>query len=312
MKRESKLMQLVDENLNNPAFGKEEKPKSVVTEVLVPKVIEMDADGRPMSEHETVAKPRIIEVETIPWTTWAEKETKRNPNESAKLFLLQAINSLHENCRTPCPIALVRKEKTVQALATKPLRVGELVIPLFFKKQSSVVTEDEGATIHPKAVDVVVTWSGSATATADGEHEADSSDVEVRLKVQPELKLPANGANGLKWTQSDAVHPFWFIQRTGKDESEANADLVQQDFTHVMACSFSAVTSAAAEVPPTTNTFSLSVPFLVNTQAIEVGKEVILKWKPTDNKKKHGVADTNAFDQILHKDKKQRRAKAKV
>ena len=284
-------MQLVGKHLDGLASfsaseKKEGKHKSVVTEQLVPKVIEMDADGRPTSHHETVPL-QTKAVETIPWSTWAEKETKRNPNKTAKLFLLQAIDSLHENCRTPCPIALVRKEKTVQALATKPLRVGELVIPLFFKKQSSVVTEDEGATIHPKAVGVVVTWSGSVTATADGENEAGSSDVEVRLKVQPELKLPANGANGLKWTQSDVVHLFWFIQRTGKDESEANADLVQQDFTHVMACCFKAVTSAAAEIRPSTNTFSLSVPFLVNTQAIEVGKEVILKWKPKEKPKAH-------------------------
>ena len=69
---------------------------------------------------------------------------------------------------------------------------------MFVKKQSSVVTEDEGATIHPKAVGVVVTWSESATAVVNVENEAGSSDVEVRLKVQPELKLPTNGAKGLE------------------------------------------------------------------------------------------------------------------
>ena len=72
------------------------------------------------------------------------------------------------------------------------------------------------------------------------------------------------------------------------------------------------MTSAAATVPPTTNTFSLSVPFIVNTRAIEVGKEVILEWRPTEDieRKNNDAAGTNAFDQILQQDKK-RRAKAK-
>ena len=133
------------------------------------------------------------------------------------LEFLMAIDSLHQNWITPCPIALVRKGPVIQALATKALRVGELVVPLFLKKQSSVVTEDEGATIHPKAVGVVVTWWTSAIAVVNLEDEAGSKDVDVRLKVQPELKLPTKGAKGLEWTQSDAVHPFWFIQRADKN-----------------------------------------------------------------------------------------------
>jgi len=64
-------------------------------------------------------------------------------------------------------------------LATKALRVGELVVPLLLKKQSSVVTEDAGATIHPNAVCVVVTWSESTTAVVNDENEDGSIDVEV-------------------------------------------------------------------------------------------------------------------------------------
>ena len=152
--------------------------------------------------------------------------------------------------------------------------------------------------LHPNSVSVVVSWPPSASAVNDV--KSDMGDVEVRLKVQPELKFPTNGPKGLEWTQSDVVHPFWFIQRADKNDIEANADLVQQDLAHVMACSFNAVTSAAVGVPPTTNTFSLSVPFIVNTQ-VGMGKEVILKWKPTDNKKRNAAAD-NAFDQIAQQD----------
>ena len=163
-------------------------------------------------------------------------------------------------------------------MATKALRVGELVVPLFLKKPSSVVTEDEGGTLHPKAVAAVVSWSESANAVANAEEEVCSSDVEVRLRVQPELKLPTKGAKGLDWTQSDAVHPFWFIQRTDKNEIEANADIFHPEFNHVVACSFDAVTLSAVHVPPEAHTFTVSVPFIRTTQTVEAGKEVILKW----------------------------------
>ena len=119
------------------------------------------------------------------------------------------------------------------------------------------------------------------------------------------------GAQGLVWTQSDAVHPFWFIQRTDKNEMEANADLVMQEFTHVMACDFKAVSTTGAPVRPTTDTFSLTVPCIVNTVAIEAAEEVILKWKPLENKRKQGAGPTTAFDQLRQQEKKQRRAKPK-
>jgi len=315
--RESTLMCLVGKHLDDSAFcgssseNKEGKQNSVVTETLVPKVIKIDADGRPVSSHETVAL-QTKTVETIPWSTWAEKQTKRIPNNTAKLLLLMGLDGLHQHWTTPCPIALVRKGSVIQALATKAIRVGELVVPLCLKKPSSVVMEDEGTTLHPKAVAAVVCWSESRTPGVDVPKDADSGDVDVRLRVQPELKLPTSGAKGLEWTQSDAVHPFWFIQRADKNDIEANAEIVQQDLTHVMACSFSAVTSGAAKVPPATHTYSLSVPFIVNTQTIEMGQEVILKWIPTVNKRKATVAaDTNVFDQIVQQDRKQRRAKAK-
>jgi len=108
LKRESTLMQLVWKYVDDPASfpaseKKEGKHNSVVTEQLVPKVIEMDADGRPTSHHETVPL-RTPAVETIPWSTWADRETKRNPNNTAKLLLSMAIDSLHQNWNTPAPL----------------------------------------------------------------------------------------------------------------------------------------------------------------------------------------------------------------
>ena len=69
---------------------------------------------------------------------------------------------------------------------------------MFFKKPSSVVTENEGATIHPKAVIAVVSWSESAIALKDDDKDKETSagDVKIQMRVQPELKLPTKGAKG--------------------------------------------------------------------------------------------------------------------
>ena len=119
-----------------------------------------------------------------------------------------------------------------------------------FKKQSSMVTAGEGLTVHPKAVCAVVSWTAPFSepereaAMKAGMGVAISANRSESVHVQPELKLPTKGEKGLDWTPSDAVHPYWFIKRTEKDESQANAHLVSQDVTHVMACSFQPLSSA--------------------------------------------------------------------
>ena len=114
----------------------------------------------------------------------------------------------------------------------------------------------------------------------------------------------------MDWTVSDAVHPFWFIKRTEKDESQANAHLVSQDATHVMACSFQPLSSAVAALAPATDTFTVTLPCIVNMQPIVARGEVILKWKPPPEKRTNPATETNAFDQIAHNDKRRKRVKA--
>ena len=101
---------LVDESFCGSSEGKEGKRNSVETETLVPKEISMDKNGRPVSAHETAAV-KATTVETIPWSTWAEKQTKRNPNNTAKLLLLMAIDSLHQNWSAPLPHCAGKKRQ---------------------------------------------------------------------------------------------------------------------------------------------------------------------------------------------------------
>ena len=129
--------------------------------------------------------------------------------------------------------------------------------------------------------------------------------MEVQLSVQPELKLPKAGAKGKEWTQTEDVHPSWFIKRTDKDESEANSTLISSDATQVIACSFKSLVKEQAKVGPTIHNFSMSLPFRVNILPILAGKEVILKLKPLPEKKK-SKAPVSAFDQIALGDKRAR------
>ena len=311
----SKLMARVQEHVSNPDFqttGKKKQQEPVVTEALAPKVIEMDADRRPLTQHFTVVTKKQVAVETIPWSTWAEKLTERNYNHRAKLMLMLAMDELHDHATTSIPLALVRKGSVIQALTTRAIEVGELVVPLFFKKQSSMVTAGEGVTVHPKAVCAVVSWAATLSdCERDAGMEGSAVTVQVLVHVQPELTLPTKSKKGLNWTPTDAVHPYWFIKRTEKDETEANAHLIEQDVTHVMACSFKPLASDVAALAPFTSTFSVSLPCIVNMQTINAGVEVILKWKPPPEKRKNQAQEANAFDQIAQTDKKQRKAKAK-
>lgn len=313
---ESNLMQMVQEQLAKSDFKRvtaaSAKKEPVVTETLLPKVIQMDADGRPMSQHETMFAKKKQEVETIPWVPWAEKQARRNDNNMAKMVVMLAMGMLHDHATTPKPIALVRKGGAIQALATQSIEAGELVVPLFFKKQNSMFTADDGVTAHPKAVCATVSWAVTPTVEEKDAGIEGEGVKRVAVHVQPELKLPTKGDKDLDWTSSDAVHPYWFIKRTDKDESEANAHLIHQDVTHVMACSFKPLASEVANLAPATDTFSVALPCIVNMKKIEAGSEVILKWKPLPEKRKATEAETNAFEQIAQQDKKQRKAKAKA
>ena len=119
-----------------------------MAETFAPKVIQMDADGRPLTQHETTVTKKQVTVDTIPWIAWAEKHTQRNDRDMAKLMLMLAMGMLHDNATTEIPIACVRKGPVIQALATRIIEAGEFVVPLFVKKQSSMVSAGDGVTIR--------------------------------------------------------------------------------------------------------------------------------------------------------------------
>ena len=124
----------------------------------------------------------------------------------AKLMLMLAMGMLHDHATTPIPTACVRKGGVIQALATRIIEAGELVVPLLLKQQSSIVTAGDGVTVFPKAVCAVVSWAvtfGESEKNAD--MEGDDASPQAPVHVQPELRLPTKGDKclrkhiGAKW-----------------------------------------------------------------------------------------------------------------
>ena len=78
---------------------------------------------------------------------------------------------------------------------------------------------------------------------------------------------------------------------------------------HVTACGYLDLTSPVQVVPAITSTYKVLMPFIRNTQSIEAGKEVILKWKPTPKKNQKREAERTVFDQFKAAQNKGKMAK---
>ena len=104
------------------------------------------------------------------------------------------------------------------------------------------------------------------------------------------------------------------IKRANEEKEEEalciNADIIYQEVNHVTACGLLDLNSLVLEVPAITNTYNVSLPFIVNTKPIDAGKEVALRWnhatrqKPQTGKRER---EQTAYDQIKAA---QKRAKA--
>ena len=82
--------------------------------------------------------------------------------------------------------------------------------------------------------------------------------------------------------QTDVVHPFWGVRRQTKHDDEWNVELAWHDITTVVAAEFGA---KGDKTSPVTDTVTVSLPCMVNSKAIDVGKDVILKCAVPDQLK---------------------------
>ena len=106
----SDLMKSVCDHLFDIRFPslQETASKPALNVALTPKVIRMDTNGRPLSQHETVGQQQG-KVENIPWDQWAVSETKPDKERFAKLLIELAMANMHAHTWNTIPIVLVRK-----------------------------------------------------------------------------------------------------------------------------------------------------------------------------------------------------------
>jgi len=291
----------------------------VVTESLTPKVIKQDADGRPLTERETVSAAGVNpeKVETIPWREWASTACALDNAQIAKQVLGLAMAANHDHVTCDIPIAMVRTGSAIKAVATTDIPIGHLKVPLWFKKDTSMVMEGPGVVIHPKAACAEVSWVKAVTPVEKEAGVESGEEVVVRMHVQPEIKLPKDGDAGFVWDPRDSVHPFWLMKRTdqvmrtpGEALIAANASMVMETVTHVCASDYVHLKTAKAKVDSMVATCSVKLPCIVSTAPIKAGEEAIVKWEsaPTGKKQKATTLQT-AFDQIAGAQKKARRGK---
>lgn len=276
---------------------------------LVPKVIEYDTSGNPISTHEEVHRKNVW-VEVIPWRLWPATQEKDIKFSNAKSSLIIGASLLRSQAPLP-DIAITRQGNKVVCKATKDLNVGDLVVPLDFKKPGCMVMQGDASTAHhPHEVDVVVSWPVTEDEKAKGIEDDHHSET---ISVQPDFKLPAKKEEGkpLQWTLSDAPYPFWGIKRqTAETQTQtANCTLKYKDIIVVVA--------SGPDKEPTTQkslenvqatTFSVRMPMIVNCSPIKADEEMVLKWTKSGKEDKVKKART-WVDNVATSEKKRHKSR---
>ena len=316
----NRLLARSDELMQDPQFaernegkeaeesGKRGKDKSAVAEKLQPKLIKLDADGMPMSSHEKEQQQGPRDVEVIPWSEWLSSEQRAEEIAAAKSVLVAAVAALNSRVRTH-PLTIFRRGQDVVCQATKDVGVGELVIPLSFKKQASMVVKGvDAGFVHPHAACCRVSWTVTEEKKAAG---IENDTEEITIMVQPEFKLPKPPVvtgDTLLWAAQDAAYPFWGIKRQAKQDDPWNCEVVREDVTAVLAFSWGkSFVKGNYDLDPVADTFSAAVPILVNTKAIKAGEMVMLKWAVQQKQKKDGKRGRTWVEFVKEDIKKQKK-----
>ena len=277
---------------------------------LVPKVIEYDTSGNPISSHEEV-QPKSVGVEVIPWRAWPATQEKEINYANAKSCLIIGASILRSQVPLP-DIAIIRQGNKVVCKATKDLSVGGLVVPLDFKKPGCMAMQGD-ALHHPHEVDVVVSWPVTEDEKAAGVEDDVHSET---ISVQPDFKLPAKKERGsaLEWTLSDAPYPFWGIRRQAPETPgqpgnlKINCELKYKDIMVVAA-------SGPHEDPTTkkilenlhATTYSVRLPLIVNCSPIKADEELVLGLTKVGKEAKVRKAKT-WVDSVATSEKKRHKA----
>ena len=184
----------------------------------------MDARGRPVGASEECRRPEAA-VQVIQHKDWLQAVAQESKRDFLKAVFRTAVHEFQGMFAVfEQPIVIVRKESNVYVKATRNVPEKQIVIPLFFRKLTSVYHYEEVAAHVPlTAVDAELTWALTEKERSVGMEE---DEHEAPMKVVPEFKAPPSveGKPPVA-ARNDNIHPFWAITRLEKKDDECNCIL---------------------------------------------------------------------------------------
>ena len=250
------------------------KAKSVVTDPglagLTPTAASLDDRGRVLSAATAYAKPAVeaMPVALRPWCNLIDRELKSDAYKS--YFRTACWNVQRQHSLLRQEIAIIRKGSEVMVKTKKAIEARQLVIPLFFRKLSSLYKP--GGHIHCHwAVSAAITCTTTELEQLSGIERAEN---EFDLTVYPEFKVPtAEPGQRPQATKGSDMHPFWAITRMQKKDDKCNCQITRKSTT-VVVCA----PPGPAGAPALTETFHAHIPYIYNTEDLKPDTQLVLRW----------------------------------
>ena len=129
-------------------------------------------------------------------------------------------------------------------------------------------------------------------------NESAERAVEVSCFCQPERRQPAprDKMKACDYDRNTDCHPFWHIRRSNV-VGTFNSAVVGVEITVITSSSMAKSQTARFEPIPGCLDYVVTLPYIVNTQKIAGGDEIVLRWeKKTEDATRHPKKrDINAF-----------------
>ena len=252
------------------------KAKSVVTDPglagLTPTAASLDDRGRVLSAATAYAKPAVeaMPVALRPWCSLIDSELKIDAYKS--YFRTACWNVQRQHSLLRQEIAIIRKGSEVMVKTKKAIEARQLVIPLFFRKLSSLYAPGERMAHRPHwAVSAAITCTTTELEQLSGIERAEN---EFDLTVYPEFKVPTAEPGQLpQATKGSDMHPFWAITRMQKKDDKCNCQITRKSTT-VVVCA----PPGPAGAPALTETFHAHIPYIYNTEDLKPDTQLVLRW----------------------------------
>ena len=159
------------------------------------------------------------------------------------------------------------------------MEAGELVLPLFFRKSTSIVAEGDWGADHHKTIGLDIEWTEASVSErlADTGIEVPLTQA-VSLFVKEEVRLPNQDSMSEDWTGQEDLHPFWLIKRQ-KEGTEINCKLKNQLVEIQTTMEWDSLGQQGAKIEGLGGvTVYVWYPFIVNTKEIRKDEEVVVQF----------------------------------